>query len=316
MKRAMVRVSVIIPAHNSNLDRLRRTLAALQGQTLPAESWETILVDNASTTFPSMGAWADVRPVNLRVVRESKLGLTYARMCGFNESAGDFLVLVDDDNELAPDYLEQVLEIFAKHPEVGMVGGKSIPWFEVEPAPWAREFLPLLAVRDLGDELQISSGLRPAGAQRNQYPLCAPIGAGMALRRAAWEAWIKARKESATVLSDRRGAELTSGGDNDIVFCAMHAGWEVGYFPQLALQHLIPGGRVEAAYLERLNRGIQKSWMQLLSAHNANPWPPITRLGATLRKAKAWWTYRGWERPAGRVRWQGACGHFDGRVNP
>jgi GT2 family glycosyltransferase len=218
---------------------------------------------------------------------------------------------VDDDNVLAPDYLEGSLSAFASHPRVGLAGGRSVPRFSSDPPGWAREFYGLLALRDLGGADRISQGLRPRGSERNAYPDFAPIGAGMALRRAAWQAWLDA---PASGLSDRRGGALSSSGDNDIVLCAMRAGWEVGYFPGLVLTHLIPPGRLEASYLARLNRGIQKSWMQVLARHDASPWPPITPAGAALRKARAWFTHRAWSSPAARIRWNGACGHFEGRV--
>jgi hypothetical protein len=98
------------------------------------------------------------------------------------------------------------------------------------------------------------------------------------------------------------------------VLTLMQAGWEVGYFPSLALVHLIPSSRLEADYLARLNRGIQHSWMQVLAAHEANPWPPVSPASAALRKAKAWITHHSWSSTAARIRWQGACGHFDGRA--
>ena len=216
---------------------------------------------------------------------------------------------------LAADYLERVLAIFARHPRVGAAGGKTVPEFERAPADWEREFLPLLALRDLGPEEFISAGLRPAGSSINVYPAFAPIGAGMALRRAAWTAWLDGPTVSTHTLSDRRGGELTSSGDNDMVFAALRANWEVGYFPALSLTHLIPAGRLDADYLARLNRGIQKSWMQVLARHDANPWPPLTRAGAFLRKMRAWLAYRAWTSPAAHIRWQGACGHFDGRAS-
>jgi hypothetical protein len=206
-----------------------------------------------------------------------------------------------------------VLSIFADHPNVGLAGGKSIPSFEAEPPEWSREFFPLLALRNLGEKPIISAGLRPAGALHNQYPAFAPLGAGMALRREVWTPWLEATNRG-SALSDRRGKELTSGGDNDIVLCGMRSGWEAGYFPQLSLTHLIPAGRLDADYLARLNRGIQTSWMQVLSRHDANPWLPLTRVGATLRKAKAWFTYRAWSSPVAQIRWQGVCGHFNGRI--
>ncbi len=297
-------ISVIIPTHNPDPGRLARILGGLKAQTLPIVHWETLLVDNASTCPVETESSG-----NLRIVHEAQLGLTAARRRGFSEARGEFAVLVDDDNVLAPDYLATVLTLFAAHPRVGAFGGKSEPEFTITPPAWAKEFHHLLALRDLGPSPLLSAGLRDAATGRNEYPPFAPIGAGMALRRSSWAAWM----QNATATSDRRGDDLTSSGDNDIVLCIMRAGWEVGYFPTLSLRHLIPASRVDEIYLARLNRGIQKSWMQVLSLHSANPWQPIATWSVPLRCAKAWFTYRAWSSPSAYIRWQGACGHFEGR---
>jgi glycosyltransferase involved in cell wall biosynthesis len=305
-------ISVIVPSHNPDPARLRATLAGLRAQTLSPECWETLLVDNVSDRWPSL----DDRdlPPNSKIVRESALGLSSARRAGFRAARAPLAVLVDDDNVLAPDYLENVLTIFATYPKVGVAGGRTLPGFSAPPPAWTKEFHGLLALRDLGENEIISVGLRPAGSTRNEYPLFAPFGAGMALRREAWTAWIDSR-HGVRAPSDRLGTNLSSSGDNDIVLCAMRSGWEAGYFPQLQLTHLIPPERLEPGYLARLNRGVQQSWIQVLSLHDACPWPPLSRLGAAFRKARAWCRHRPWTSPAARIRWQGACGHFDGRVS-
>ena len=307
-----MKLSVIIPTCNPHPGRLRRTLAALQAQTLSVTGWETLVVDNASEPSLVTAGLGEFVPSNLRLTREPEPGLSHARRHGFLAAQGEILVLVDDDNELAPDYLAETLRLFAAHPRVGALGGRSVPEFETPPAPWVREFDGLLACRDLGGEPRISSGLRNAVTGRNDYPMFAPIGAGMALRRAAAQAWLA--RSSPSALPDRQGGSLSSGGDNDIILCAMAAGWESAYFPSLRLTHLIPPFRTTGDYLARLNRGIQKSWMQVLTKHDANPWPPLAPRTVPLRQAKAWLTLRAWSSPAARVRWQGACGHFEGRV--
>ncbi|MDE3083964.1 MAG: glycosyltransferase family 2 protein, partial [Verrucomicrobiota bacterium] len=234
-------ISVIIPTHNPESGRLRRTLAGLRAQTLSAERWETVLVDNASTPAVEFTLFTADAPNNLRLVREPELGLTAARRRGFTEAHGEIFVLVDDDNVLAPDYLERVLALFAAHPRVGALGGKSVPEFAAQPPAWAHEFFHLLAVRDLGEASLISSGLRPIDSAQNAYPTCAPIGAGMALRRTAVRVWLDALTDDPRRNAfDRRGSELVSSGDNDLVLTVMAAGWEVAYFPQLSLIHIIP----------------------------------------------------------------------------
>ena len=308
----MIRLSVIVPTHRPHPGRLARTLQGLRAQSLPASEWETLLVDNASApaiTFASLGPEA---PANLRIVPEPRLGLSHARRRGFLEARGEFFLMVDDDNVLDPGYLAQILAHFAAEPRLGAIGGPSRPEFEREPPDWAREFFPLLALRDLGPA-PLRAGFRPPGAARDAYPDCAPIGAGMALRRAAAQAWLDGADPAA--LTDRRGNSLTSGGDNDIVIHALRAGWEVGYFPDLALTHLIPAGRLEPGYLARLNRGIQTSWMQLLLRHGLSAWPAIPRWSVPLRQARAWFTHRAWTGLPARIRWHGVCGHFEGRVS-
>src|SRR5690349_21927962 len=134
-------LAVVICTHNPHAGRLRRTLAGLRAQTLPAAEWETLIVDNASQPALTPAAWGDAAPANLRIVSEPQLGLTAARRRGLSEARAPLCVLVDDDNILAPDYLAQAARLAAAHPRVGAFGGRSVPEFEVPPPDWAREFL-------------------------------------------------------------------------------------------------------------------------------------------------------------------------------
>ena len=114
-------ISVIIPTYNPDLNRLSKTLAGLQKQTLPPNKWELIIVNNNSTL-----------PINVplnwhpdsRIIIEPTQGLTYARLRGFTSAKGDIIILVDDDNVLEENYLQRVLDIFKKHPKLGAAGGK------------------------------------------------------------------------------------------------------------------------------------------------------------------------------------------------
>lgn len=304
-------LTVIVPTHNPHRGRLARTLLGLTAQTLPAEQWEILLVDNASQPPLKADDFAHLAPTNFRLVSETQLGLTSARRRGITEARGEFIVMVDDDNVLAPDYLAQVLTLFASHPRLGACGGRSIGEFETPRPPWwLPEFDGLLALRDLGQTALLADSLRDARSGRNEYPACAPIGAGMALRRVALTSWLADQTTSA--LPDRKGNDLSSSGDNDIVLCVLRAGWQLGYFPSLSLTHLIPSARVQTAYLARLNRGIARSWIKVLAKHGANPWSAIAGWTVGVRQAKAWFAFRAWRGPAEKIQWQGACGHFEG----
>lgn len=305
-------ITVVIPAYNPNPSRLKAVLDALRAQTLAVEQWETVVVNNASTAWPNTEFFSSHAPANCRVIIESTPGLSAARRCGFGASRSDCVVLVDDDNVLAPDYLLVALNLLQANPNAGIIGGKIHAHFEAEPPKWTHKFFPLLALRDFGDTPQISAGVRPAGATLDLYPAFAPVGAGMVLRREAWLPWLA--REGSSLLTDRRGNALSSSGDNDIVFSAMRAGWEVGYFPQLALTHLIPATRTTRSYLGQLNRAIARSWVQFLQSYSACPWEPIRPWTVPLRMIKAWLLGRAWSGPDKYVEWQGVCGHFEGRA--
>jgi glycosyltransferase involved in cell wall biosynthesis len=303
-------LSVILPTHNPHPVRFMRTLQALMRQSLEGDLWELIIVDNGSSPPVHLPEDPSFRS-RVRLVREGRLGLTYARLAGVRECRGALVVFVDDDNVLANDYLEKVIRGFERLPRVGALGGKSVGEFEAPPAEWQNEFLGLLAVRDLGPKELFS--LPPGTASPFQaYPSCAPIGAGMAVRKAALSTW---QEEAASGATDRTGSDLTSGGDNEIVLHILRAGWAVAYLPELLLTHLIPAHRLEPEYLGRINRGIQKSWTQVLARHGLSPWPPVPPWTVPLRRWKAYVRERAWRDDASRIRWLGACGHFEGRAS-
>jgi glycosyltransferase involved in cell wall biosynthesis len=292
-----------MPTYNPDKSRLQQTLTGLQNQTLALEKWELIVIDNNS--LPVVEVDIKWHPDH-HIVSEKKPGLTYARLKGFERAKGDIIVMVDDDNILDKDYLKNALSIFTANHKLGAIGGKSLPLFE-EPAPaWLSEFYGNLALRDLGENIIVADW-------KNEYPLGAPIGAGMGIRKKALQSYIdKTSAGHNNTISDRTGTSLSSGGDNDIVIEILKSGWQVGYFPQLQLIHIIPVQRMQVSYLARLLNNSNKSWVQLLAGHNISPWAKIPVSSVPFRKLKSWVTYRAWQNKVNYIKWQGACGQYDG----
>ncbi len=303
-----VELTVVVPTHNPHEERFARTLLGLRAQTLATARWELLVIDNASTRRAAI-MQADLSwHSRARVVREEALGLNRARRRGFSEAQGSAIVLVDDDNVLAPEYLERVLGILEGNDELGVVGGKCVGEYERAPSEWMKPFLGLVAVRDCGDAPIV--GPR---AEEERHPPWAPIGAGMALRRECAMAWLEACGDGSGV-SDRRGDSLSSAGDCDIVLTVVGSGWKIGYLPELELTHLIPAARLSREYLGRIARAIAVSWVEVLHRHGIRPWPPVPGWSVGLRCARAWFRERAWSGPAEYVRWQAACGYFEGRA--
>ncbi len=308
-------LTAIVCTHNPRMDYLDATLSSLRAQeSLPnTRSWELILVDNASAA--PLADRVDLGwHMNGRVVRENKLGLSHARLRGFRESRAEILVYIDDDNVLEPNYLRETLSAFDRDETLGAVGGRSLPRYEVEPPSWFGGLGMSLACRDLGDA-PVVAGWSDGAPDERIYPDCAPIGAGMGLRRRAYAAYIDtAHGDPVRMALGRRGGDLASAEDNDIVLTLLKSGWRVAYLPQLSLEHLIPAGRLTAAYLERYAYSSSKTWVQVLSVHGITPWPAIPGRTVLLRKARAYVRLRAWASIEDRIRWRGACGMIEGRA--
>jgi glycosyltransferase involved in cell wall biosynthesis len=239
-----VSISVILCTHNPRPDYLGRVLAALRGQTLPAERWEFLLVDNASEQ-PLAEIWDISWHSRGRHIRENDLGLTPARLRGIRESRGELLVFVDDDNVLAPNFLIQAMAISARCPVLGVFGAGILePEFEVEPPAKLRPYLSCLALRSTQSALW-SNNIKDYQST--------PWGAGLCVtRRVANEYQKFAEDLGFNDVLDRRGKQLFSGGDGAFSRVAVRLGLAFGVFPELRIIHLISAHRVGQHYLLRL----------------------------------------------------------------
>jgi glycosyltransferase involved in cell wall biosynthesis len=297
-------ITVILPTYNPNLQSLYKTLQGLKEQVLPIHKWELIVIDNNSSFPVKSNINISWHPQH-QILTEPRQGLTYARLKGFNVAKGDIIVMIDDDNVADPDYLIQVLNSFAGNPKLGVAGGKSIPLFEAEPTAWVKEFYQNLALRDWGYQIIVNEW-------DNSYPATAPIGAGMAIRKTALKSYIDKASNSTSNITDRKGDNLASGGDNEIVIEVLKSGWSTGYFPALIIHHIIPAQRLQKDYLARLINNTNRSWIQVLQRHHINPWKKIPKYTLPFRKITAWFTGKAWQSPAAYIRWRGACGTYDG----
>jgi glycosyltransferase involved in cell wall biosynthesis len=237
-------VSVILCAHNPRTDYLSRVLASLREQTLPVKRWEFLLIDNASSQ-PLEEKWNISWHCCGRHIREDELGLTAARLRGIKESRGELLIFVDDDNELAPDFLEQAIAISARNEDLGVFGAGILePEFEVQPSVELRPYLGLLALRSVSSALQ-SKDPKDAG--------CIPWGAGLCVSRRVADFYQQyVRDLGITSVLDRRGTRLFCGGDDLFSRIAVEIGLEFGVLPELRITHLISACRLNQRYLLQL----------------------------------------------------------------
>lgn len=97
----MIPLSIVIATFNRPA-YLLRTLESLAGQTLPAQEFEILVVNNNSTddTPAVFAGFARQHPeLRLRMVAEPVQGISYARNRGVAEAEGECIVFIDDDEE-------------------------------------------------------------------------------------------------------------------------------------------------------------------------------------------------------------------------
>ena len=241
------KASVCICTYNG-AQRIGAALEALVIQTQPKESWEVLVIDNASTD--DTGEVAD-RFIKEklggcgRVAREEQPGLSYARARAAREAQGEIICFLDDDNIPAPGFVSAAIQAFAERPKAGVMGGKVLPRWEANPTPLAKTVAPFaLAICDLGET-----------AQRMDVAGGGIVGAGLCARRTLLQEIFHAT-ETASQVTDRTGSNLISGGDLAIAVVAGQMGWECWYVPTLQIEHVLPASRMDKQYLLRLYAGI------------------------------------------------------------
>lgn len=302
-------ISVVVCTYNPTPAIFKQVLGALQSQTLTIAAWELIVIDNNSTTAVEHTINISWHP-QAKVIVESTQGLAHARIRGVKEAQFECIVFVDDDNILDIHYLEHCLAIFQNYNTVGVFGGKALPVFDdYNPPNYITDFIGLIGCRDLGSSAFIS----PIDSPTKEYPGFAPIGTGMAIRKHVFVQYLSEIENNLFRQNlGRKGNALTSGEDNDIVITALKNKWQVAYFPNLVVHHIIPSKRTTTSYLAKMNEAQSKNWAQLLLFHNLSLWHTIPAWSVPLRKLKAWFTYKAWQSDENYIRWNGACGMFEG----
>jgi glycosyltransferase involved in cell wall biosynthesis len=292
-------LSVVVPAHNPRKDYLLRVLDALRRQTLPMERWELVVVDNQSA--PPLKGRLDLQwHPGSEVLLEERLGLTHARVAGFRRARGDIVVLVDDDNVLAPDYLEQVSRIAADFPFVAVWGGAMRPEYEDRAFSPPAHLWSLLTLREVD---------RDRWSNDPDHHASTPWGAGLCVRREVFERHCAELQDNPGRYNlDLQGTRLLYGGDTDIAYTACRMGRAKGVFRALALTHLISRSRCTPEYLCRVAYGRGYSEVLHFQSLHGQPAEPEGGLGHWARMRYRQLRMSALERSVDRA-------HFRGRTD-
>lgn len=276
-----MKISVILCTLNPRKDYLDRTLSALRGQTLPANQWEFLLIDNCSTI--PLAETVDLSwHSNARHIREDKPGKMAAWQRGMREANGELFVFVDDDNVLKENYLEQVLAVASEWPFIGAWGASVVPEFATPVPDWCKNHMWRLSIEKV--ETDVWSNLREGFETK-------PLGAGMCVRpevAARYLEWCRINQASHTL--DRTGitGAITGYGDMDLAHCAIDIGLGTGKSSRLHLDHLIPSSRLTLDYFLRHAEGDGASLMMFRAIRGLPISKPKTSFLKRLKRRLYW----------------------------
>lgn len=117
-------VSVVIPTY-ARPERLRDCLAALAGQTIPAEQFEVVVVDDGSPLPVAVPETPFSGGPVVRLIRQQNAGPSVARNRGVQEARGELIALTDDDCLPSAEWLASLVSAHRKGPD-SLVGGLTI----------------------------------------------------------------------------------------------------------------------------------------------------------------------------------------------
>ena len=233
-------ISIIIVVNSEK--RIEKTLHSISLQKTKLK-WEVLIIDNNSkdqTVEVATNFWKKLKLENsLDIFFDKDSGLRYARKCGITNSKGELIIFCDDDNHLDSDYLNNAYHIMTKDDTLGALCGKNTPIFIGPKDPIINSFINAFACGELHSESTYLKGK------------ISPWGAGLVVRSKFMKTLYNELNFS-SILSDRKGNALSSGGDTEFCYLLKLAGYTWRYDTSLHLYHELPSNRLTYSYLKKL----------------------------------------------------------------
>jgi len=255
-------IALLICTYNPEKRIFLRVLKALEALEIPEDTkLDCIIVDNNSAA--SVGEMACVKKFLskcdwAKVITEYQQGLTFARIAGIKSTTAPIIIFIDDDNEPAADYIKVAKHYLNTHSCVAVWGpGKVTVEFLDPVSDWfAKNFRANFQERNC----KYAEYGRVMAGWTHFYP----FGTGQVVKREVLEKYYQAVEAGKLASTDRKGSNLSSAGDIQVVWEAVKMGFAAGTSPELKITHLIPGKRSNLHYVMRLNFGTASSYMPAL----------------------------------------------------
>ncbi|RXF69095.1 glycosyltransferase [Arcticibacter tournemirensis] len=244
--------TIIICSYNPDDRLLDRCLTAVSSLLINATTpIEIIIVDNNSdkplreralvTTFLQSNNVS-------KLIEVSRPGLVYARVEAIKQSRGEFVVFFDDDNEADENYFSELDNLRLRYPMVGAWGpGKvNVDFVDGVDPLLERYYRPMFQEKSV-ENIEF--------AMRRIWQECYPIGTGLCIKRSLLARYVGLVENEKLTLTGRAGKKMTSGDDTQMVLLVILQNYAAGISPELKINHMISGKKLEFDYLKRLKFG-------------------------------------------------------------
>jgi glycosyltransferase involved in cell wall biosynthesis len=251
-------ISVVVCCYNS-ASRLPETLKHLAKQNFDRVlNFEIIIVDNASnddTVGIARKVWDEqkISNIDFRVLDQPIPGKSFALDLGVEQAKYEYIIICDDDNWLAEDYVMNAYEILESDDMIGVAGGQGIIATNTQLPGWWEDFKHGYAIGKQGDttgDITIRKFI---------------WGAGMVTRRSIFLSAFSAKYPA--LLTCRKGSNLSSGGDSEFCMRIILMGYKLNYCESLHFNHYISKERLTESYRDRLFCGFKES-QEVLKEYN------------------------------------------------
>lgn len=263
------RYTVALCTHN-HADRLSRTIVDLVRLRAPLQPWELLFIDNASQDSTSALLASNAWPIdwNVRIVREEKLGLSNARNRAIAEARGEYIIFMDDDETVDPDWLV-AFESLIDSMKPDVFGGRIAVLFEDRRPHWLTDDL----LGFLGELARFPDIHALTETSTSFY------GGNFGFRRSIVE-----HIGGFSAHLGRKGSDNTGGEETEFYRRALQAGLSIWWTPYAIIYHRIQAAKLKPAYFRDLHfrQGRMEASNEL--GHKRRI-PPLYLIGQLMRAA-------------------------------
>lgn len=236
--------SIIIPTYQ-RVEGLRLLLQSIARQRQDADGIQVVVIENHAQPLEQvrqMCADFSSARVDILLLHQPEPGASNARNLGIQQSSGEWLIFLDDDEEILEGYLATAARLISGAGPMSIFGGQCVPVFEADHPKWVKP-----------EYFYIGYGSKTIQLVRGRY---LPGGNLILSRELLDQIGLYNPKLG------HSGSRTGYGEETDLLKRAEDAGAVQNYTPELSIVHHIPNSRLNLKWLKAQKRSSAqfKAW--------------------------------------------------------